>query len=154
MLSHYSTLHARSLFSSLKQVISLSLFLFTGQLAFAQNEQEIAQLLQSRNEQITLQQNTREIDQQLYLLGHLPKAVITSQLLENGQLRIEFPTYQPIPDAKKTRIEERLGQHYASYLLSISVNKQQQLVTIIVPASTTSEQLDAIFDHFGYLGHE
>lgn len=141
-------------FQRLKRFSAILLLLFFSQITFGQQSDDITQLLNTRNDRIAQQLDTREVDMQLYLLGHRPKAVIASELLENGQLRIVFPTYQQIPDAKKVRIEERLGQYYGSYLHSITVDPTQQMVTILVPASATSEQLDAIFDHFGYLGHE
>lgn len=149
-----TTQRRRHSFPLLERILLFFIFVVTCSISFAQDGQSITQLLSLRNERITQQLETREIDQQLFTLGYRPKAVITSEALENGQLRITFPTYQPIPDAKKARIEERLGQHYGAYLLSINVEPQLQKVTLLVPATTTSEQLDALFDHFGYLGHE
>lgn len=149
-----TTLCHGNLFQHMKQLTAVLFLFFFSQVALAQQSDEITQLLNTRNERIAHQLDTREVDMQLYLLGHRPHAVIASEALENGQLRIVFPTYQPIPEAKKVRIEERLGQHYGAYLHSITVDPAQQRVTILVPATTTSEQLDAIFDHFGYLGHE
>lgn len=149
-----TTLLSGKLLNRFRQLIPLLLLFFFNQQAFAQAGSEVTQLLNARNERIDQSLDTREIDRQLYALGHLPKAVVTTETLENGHLRIQFPTYQPIPEAKKTRIEERLGVHYNAYLLSINVEPTLEKVTIVVPATTTAEQLDALFDHFGYQGHE
>lgn len=127
----------------------------TGQTAFGQTENTAAvnQLLTERSSRITQSENTRDIDLQLFELGYRPKAVIASQTLENGSLRIVFPTYLAISPEKKIRIEERLSQYY-SYLSAISVDTELKQATIILLPTTSPEELDAIIDHFGYAGHE
>lgn len=127
----------------------------TGQTAFGQTEASttVTQLLAERSSRIAQSTPTRDIDLQLFELGHRPKAIVTSQTLENGGLRIVFPTYLTVSAEKKTRIEERLSQHY-SYLSSISVDTELQQVTLILLPTTSSEELDSIIDHFGYAGHE
>ena len=137
---------------------ALYLLFFVGlssQTAFGQTETSAAvtQLLSERSSRITQSTPTRDIDLQLFELGYRPKAVITTQTLENGSLRIIFPTYLAVSADKKARIEERLSQHY-SYLSSISVDTDLQQVTLMLLPNTSSGELDSIIDHFGYAGHE
>lgn len=137
---------------------TLYLLFFAGlsyQTTYGQTETSAAvtQLLSERSSRITQSTPTRDIDMQLFELGYRPKAVVTTQTLENGSLRVIFPTYLAVSADKKVRIEERLSQHYA-YLSSISVDTDLQQVTLILLPTTSSEELDSIIDHFGYAGHE
>lgn len=127
----------------------------SSQTAFGQTESSttVNQLLAERSGRIAQSENTRDLDLQLFELGYRPKAIVTTQTLENGGLRIVFPTYLTVTADKKVRIEERLSQHY-SYLSSISVDTELQQVILILLPTTSSEELDAIIDHFGYAGHE
>ncbi|HLP55963.1 MAG TPA: hypothetical protein VK151_13090 [Fluviicola sp.] len=127
----------------------------TGQTALSQTENTAAidQLLAERSSRITQSESTRDLDYRLFELGYRPKAVITTETLENGNLRVVFPTYLSISADKKIRIEERLSQHY-SYMSHISVDTELKQVTLILSPNTSTEELDSIFDHFGYAGHE
>lgn len=144
-----------------KILLRVLLLLFTGfsaQLAVAQTEpatdQTIAGLLQQRNTLISGNESTRELDQQLYQLGHRPKAVISSQTLENGNLRVSFPFYLAIDEARKDRIVQRLTTYYSSYLYSLDISLISQEIILNLAPGTSGESIDAIVDHFGYLGHE
>jgi hypothetical protein len=112
-----------------------------------------ANLLEQRSALIEQAQSTRELDQQLFNLGYRPKAIIATEVLENGSKRITFPTYLLIPEERKQRIIDRLTSHYL-YLLSMEIDTGLREVTFLVPAATSQEELTAIFDHFGYLGYE
>jgi hypothetical protein len=113
----------------------------------------LANLLEQRSALIEQAQSTRELDLQLFNAGYRPKAVIATEVQENGFKRISFPTYLVIPEDRKQRVIDRLALHY-TYLSSMEIDTQLHQVTFLVPAATSQEELTAIFDHFGYLGYE
>ncbi|MES2557411.1 MAG: hypothetical protein V4604_14750 [Bacteroidota bacterium] len=138
--------------------VAFQLLFFIGlisQTAFGQTEPSTAvnQLLTERSSRIAESAPTRDLDLQLFELGYRPKAIVSTQTLENGNLQIVFPIYLAVSAEKKIRIEERLSQHY-SYLSSISVDTELKQVTLILLPNTSSEELNSIVDHFGYAGHE
>ncbi|MDH4471888.1 MAG: hypothetical protein QE487_04725 [Fluviicola sp.] len=158
MQFYYISRIGKSLINGRSKRYALYLLFFVGlssQTAFGQTETStaITQLLSERSSRITQSTPTRDIDMQLFELGYRPKAVVSTQTLENGNLRIIFPIYLAVSADKKIRMEERLSQHY-SYLSSISVDTELQQVTLLLLPTTSSEELDSIIDHFGYAGHE
>lgn len=133
------------------------LFSLFSSIAISQNTETnstISDLLSQRAALIEQSQSTRELDVQLFELGYRPKAVIHSQTLENGSLRIDFPIYRALPEEKKERVIQRLSSYYASTLLSMEIDTELLEVTLFVNATISSEEIDAIIDHFGYEGHE
>lgn len=112
-----------------------------------------ATLLGQRNERIAQSLDTRDLDRQLFDLGYRPKAVLTTELLENNARRITFPTYLAIAEDRKARIIDRLGPHYP-YMSAMTIHTELQTVSFVVAAGTSDAEIDAILDHFGYLGHE
>lgn len=127
----------------------------TGQTAFGQTETSAAvnQLLAERSSRITQSTPTRDIDLQLFELGYRPKAVVTTQMLENGSIRLNFPIYRIVSPNDALKIETRLSQNY-TYMTSINVNSDLQEVTLLLNAGVSAEEIDAIVRHFGYFGHE
>lgn len=117
------------------------------------SSEALTALLAQRTERIGQSLDTREVDLQLFNLGYRPKAVITTESLENTTRRITFPTYLSISEDRKTRIIDRLASHYP-YMSGMDIHTELQFVTFLVAAGTSDEEIDAILDHFGYLGHE
>jgi hypothetical protein len=114
---------------------------------------DVTALLSERTALVEQGQSTRELDQQLFDAGYRPKAVVNILLLENGTQRVTFPTYLMIPEDKKDRIISRLSAHMP-YLSAMVINTTLREVTFFVPATVSQEELNAVFDHFGYLGYE
>ncbi|ASS48119.1 MAG: hypothetical protein A3D31_00480 [Candidatus Fluviicola riflensis] len=126
----------------------------TGQTAFGQTAPTMVdQLLAERSSRIAQSVPTRDIDLQLLELGHRPKAIVSTQTLENGSIRLSFPIYRPMVNADAQKVEARLSQNYI-YMTSIDVNSDLQEVTLQLNAGVSIEEIDAIVRHFGYLGHE
>lgn len=113
----------------------------------------IDSLLSERSARVEQLQDTRSIDLQLFQLGYRPKAIITTEQLENGTLRVTFPTYLIIPEEKKQRIIDRLSNTY-SYLISIQIAVETQETILNIPAENASAKIDELVNHFGYEGHE
>lgn len=133
------------------------LFSLSSGIATSQNattNSTITDLLHQRATLIEQSQSTRDLDVQLAELGYRPKAIISSQTLENGSLRIEFSIYRAIPEEKKERVIQRLSSYYASTILSLEIDTELLKVALFVNANISSEEIDAIIDHFGYSGHE
>jgi hypothetical protein len=114
---------------------------------------DISALLSERSVLIAQGQSTRELDQQLFNANYRPKAIIHAELLENGSRRITFPLYLTLTEDKKGSVVQRLAGHYP-YLTSLEIDTDLRQAVMYVPATVSTEELNAIFDHFGYLGYE
>ncbi len=162
-MRHYYSLktnglqQSRSLNSWNSSYLLVLLFSLFSSIAMSQNSatnSTITDLLNQRAVLIEQSQSTRDLDVQLFELGYRPKAVIRTQTLENGSLRIEFPIYKALPEEKKERVIQRLSSYYASTILSMEIDTELLEVTVFVNATISTEEIDAIIDHFGYEGHE
>ena len=112
-------------------------------------QQNVGDLLTQRQTIISNGGSTSSIDQQLYQLGHVPTAIVT--LIGTNQ--IEFPFFQPIPDEKVTRIQQRLMATY-SYVSAIEVIQTSSIIRITYTQAPSPTMITELVTHFSYNGHE
>ncbi len=112
-------------------------------------QQNVEDLLNQRQGLIATGASTTSIDQQLYQLGHIPKAVVS--LVTPNQ--IEFPFYHPISQEKVVRIQQRLIATY-SFVSNIEVLQNISKIRITYTQAPDATMINELVTHFSYAGYE
>jgi hypothetical protein len=133
---------------------TIRVFLFTIFVFFLNNssfgqEVTITSLLDQKQIAIQNGDNCIEINQQLYKLGHIPKAIVTE--LENNQ--IFFYYHQIIPPTKVIRINDRLKTYY-DFIQHIDINTNDSFVIVHFNSNPTDYMIKEIVSHFAFEGYE
>lgn len=89
------------------------------------------------------------INQALYRLGHVPKAVV--EVI--NEEKISFHYHQPISETRTERIIERLKTYYP-YIKDIVIDTQNSIVNVEYNTQATSLMISETVTHFAFDGYE